>query len=112
MRFNLNKHSSVLFGYQGAKQAREVSDQARFYAEACLAFCDEHDLQYHSDTHTHLNSPAGAEDMASWLSSKGWRVSAWRINWELADPLAWGLNFEDTCPRFTEARLRGWRYIE
>lgn len=112
MRFNLNNKTSLLFGYDGTRQASEVTEQARFYAEACLSFCRDHDMQYHSDAHTYLNSPDGAQAMAGWLASKGWRVSAWRIDWELADPLAWGLNFEDRCPRFMEARLRGWRYIE
>lgn len=112
MRFNLNNRNSLLFGYQGAQQANSVTEQARFYTEACLAFCEDHDLEYHPGVHNYLNSPLGADAMSAWLSGKGWRVEPWCINQEIGDPLAWGLNFDDTCPRFTEARLNGWRYTE
>lgn len=109
MRFNLNRKTSLLFGYT---QAKEVTEQARFYTEACLAFCREHDIDYHAESHTFLNSPSGAETMSAWLGSKGWRVTAWIFNREIEEPLAWGLNFDDDCPRFVEAKLKGWRYIE
>jgi len=117
MRFNLNNRTSLLFGYRGERQAAEVTEQARFYAEACLAFCRDHDMEYHPRVHSYLHSPDGAATMAGWLSGKGWRVEPWCVKEEIGDPqiddpLAWGLNFDNTCPRFTEARLNGWRYKE
>lgn len=114
MRFNLNHKNSLLFGYQGPQQAKNITDAARFYYEICTRFCADYDIRYESGIHTHLHGPKGAADICSWLSTKGWNVEYWQLgdDDDLGRPIAFGVHFADNCPRFIEAKLSGWRYFE
>lgn len=112
MRFNLNHKNSLLFGYEGRAEAESPTQQAIFYADICTRFLEEHDMQYYKAVHIYLNSPDGAGEIADWLRGKGWRVEKWCVGESFDEPLAWGLNFDDQCPRFAAAKLRGWRYVE
>lgn len=72
-------------------------------------FCSEHDVKI---THTFKKYLAdyrrGLPYLISWAKTKNWKVELWSLP-DLGDgsgSAAYGLDFDDNCPLFMEARLK------
>ena len=76
-------------------------------------FLVEHDIKSSNALWAWLKTPDGIRYFGEWLRVQGWQVKYWELP-PFADPanngkikhLGYGLDFDDKCPRFIEAKLK------
>jgi hypothetical protein len=74
-------------------------------------FCSSYDLDINKSTVIgYLGDPTAAQDMAVWLQHQGYRVSYYELSYKSRSDsnrtVSYGLDFDDTCLKFTELRLK------
>jgi len=73
-------------------------------------FCKDHDIIATYTVKKFLGDyKTGLPSVIAWASHQGWTVSMWTLPDDYVNsngPLAYGLDFDDNCPYFMEARLK------
>jgi len=104
MRVNLNSQTSVINSWNGG--------ELRWFDHLQAEFCRDHDLDTDSDhVISYLWQPDAARDMAAWLRAKGHRANYYELSYKynkagVDRPICYGIEFDDSCPLFTELRLK------
>lgn len=106
MKINLNPKNSTTF----ERSSEDTYKRIRFYYKILNLFCEEHDISGSEIIHTQPNI---VKMLTKWLFDQGWNVKYWQIdNFDNdQEPLcAWGIEFDDKCPKFIELKLKDWEY--
>jgi hypothetical protein len=100
MKINLNNKSSL---------SRSKVVVIQVLDELITEFCKDHDIKltvalgkYFSDIRR------GLPPLIEWSKTRGWKVEMWSLP-DMGDgngPAAYGLEFDDNCTLFMEARLK------
>jgi hypothetical protein len=104
MKVNFNGETSKNNSWNG--------DELGWFDALQEQFCEENDLNYESNTViSFLWQPEAAQAMESWLRQWGYRVSYYEIPYmtrrgDDGRPVCYGLDFDDSCPKFIELRLK------
>ena len=100
MKYNLNKISST---------RRESDTVDAILNNMIFQFCQLHDIRCTSPVKRYIGDPMrGLPRLVAWMKTLGWNVEYWSLP-DAGDgngPLAYGLDFENSCPLFMEARLK------
>ena len=100
MKYNLNKKSS---NFCGVDVVWEIID------EMILKFYEAHDIKVSATIKKYMvDWRRGLPELAKWMKTVGWDVEYWSLP-DVGDgsgPMAYGLDFDDSCPLFMEARLK------
>lgn len=100
MKINLNFRTANSLRHEFASKLLE-----QFAAE----FCEDHDIYPAQTTVADLKDYARLLPLLiDWAVSKGWKLTTWELRRPYGDNnlFAYGLEFDDSCPLFMEARLK------
>jgi hypothetical protein len=104
MKINFNGETSKNNSWDG--------EESLWFDHLQEQFCDDNDLNYkHNVVVSFLWQPEAARAMESWLQERGYRASYYEIPFMTSRatdsrPVCYGLDFDDSCPLFTELRLK------
>lgn len=100
MKFNLNKKSST---------GRSVDTVDAIILNMTIQFCQIHDIKCTAPVKRYMaDHLRGLPRLVVWMKTLGWKVEYWSLpdSGDGGGPLAYGLDFDNTCPLFMEARLK------
>lgn len=84
----------------------------KWITQVVMRFSEAHDVEFGSNVKQYISSPIGSKILAEWMKSEGWRVAHWELppifdkSIECEVYLAYGLEFDDDCPKLIEALLK------
>ena len=100
MRFNFNRSTSKTL------EIGQVKPQ--WLITLLNEYADDHDINQKTIGLGFLQTCIGLPELVEWMQDKGYSVSYWETSskFESNIPIAFGLDILETCPKFTELRLR------
>lgn len=104
MRINLNGSTSVTMGWHMDKP------DPPWFVHLTGRFCADYDMDFESqDVRVFLSSQQGIRILAHWLQEDGFRARYWEFDWrrnpDAHATIAYGIEFDDDCPKFVEVKL-------
>ncbi len=102
MRINFNRAHSVSLAYDSETDFKWLNAFIK-------GFLEHYDLKHDGASNAFLLSTNGIRMMGDWIATNGVQVSYWEIDHRVKEdgpPIAYGLDFQDDCPAFIEAKLR------
>lgn len=102
MKINFNRPHSISLDYDSGVNFRWLNEYIK-------GFFEHHDLKHDGASDAFLKGPRGVRVLADWIAAQGLQVSYWELDYRTGEdqpPLAYGLDFQDNCPKFIEAKLR------
>jgi hypothetical protein len=100
MKFNLNTRTS--------RHKTRVEFVQTILNTLINEFCTEYDIYDSHKAYVDLKDYNGNLQMlVNWATSKGWLMSTWELRNSNDNTLyAYGIDFDNECPYFMEARLK------
>jgi len=101
MKINFNSRTSQTINWQ--------KDEPAWLIEVQREFCNDHDMVFSDYLNDFFYSTEGVKAVIAWMQKVGYSACYWELDYKLERdevPAAYGIDILDTCPKFTELRLK------